>query len=186
MLDATGRLLKAHGVRKLTVSDVAAACGMSQSNAYRFFPSRQALLDATCERWYAAIEEELAAVARSDEAPAEQFVRFVARQYELKRARYAEDRELFRAYLELGAASAGIVERHLNRLHAQLEAILQRCGEEGLLGGRDAGEAAVLVEAMTLRFRDPVEIMRFYERDSARRAAEVAGLILAGMAHLAR
>ena len=184
MLEATERLIKAHGPRKLTVSDVAAACGMSQSNAYRFFPSKQALLEAVGERWFAAIEEELGGIAASDEPPAEQLVRFVVRQYELKRARFADDPALFRSYLELGLAHMGIVERHLNRLHAQLEAIMERCGRAGLLGGRDPGEAAELVEAMTVRFRDPGQIMRWFDHDSARRAAEVAGLILAGLAHL--
>ena len=184
MLEATERLIKAHGLRKLTVSDVASACGMSQSNAYRFFPSRDALLEAVGERWFSAIEEELAAVAGSDEPPAEQLVHFVVRQYELKRARYAEDPELFSSYLELARSNTTVVERHLNRLHSQLEAIMQRCGEVGLLGGRDPGKAAELVEAMTVRFRDPGQIMRNFDTDTNRRAAEVAGVILAGLAHL--
>lgn len=186
MLDAAERLLQAHGPRRLTVSDVAAACGMSQSNAYRFFSSKKALLEALGERWFAAIERELAGIAASGESPAEQLVRFVVRQYELKRARHDADPELFRSYLELGLAHMAILDRHLNRLHAHLEAIMQRCAEHGLLGGRTAGEAAELVEAMTARFRDPGQIMRFRDLDSARRAAEVAGLILAGMAHLRR
>ncbi|WP_198174081.1 TetR/AcrR family transcriptional regulator [Mesorhizobium xinjiangense] len=184
LLEATERLLKAHGPKRITVSDVAAACGMSQSNAYRFFASKQALLEAVGERWFAAIEQELAAIAASQEPPAEQLVRFVVRQYELKRARYAEDPELFRSYLELDQAEMGVVQRHLNRLHAQLEAIVQRCGEHHLLGGRDPGEAAALVEAVTIRFRDPGLIMQHFEADSVRRAAEAAGLILAGLAHL--
>jgi AcrR family transcriptional regulator len=86
MLEATERLIRIHGGRKVTVSDVAAACGMSQSNAYRYFPSRLSLLDAVAERWLAAIEEELSAIAASDEPPAEQLVRFVARDFELKRS----------------------------------------------------------------------------------------------------
>ncbi len=184
LLAATEDLLRAHGSKRVTVSDVAAACGMSQSNAYRFFASKQALLEAVGERWFAAIEHELAEIAASNEPPAEQLVRFVVRQYELKRGRYAEDPDLFRSYLELGLANTGVVQRHLNRLHAQLEAIMQRCSEHNLIGGRDPGEAAALVEAMTVRFRDPGLIIQNYETDSARRAAEAAGLILAGLAHL--
>ncbi|MVA96451.1 TetR family transcriptional regulator [Nitratireductor sp. CAU 1489] len=186
LLEAAERHIKAHGPKKLTVSDIAAECGMSQSNAYRFFHSKRDLLEAVGERWFAEIERELADIAASRQPPAEQLVRFVARQYELKRARYTEDPELFRAYFALGAANASIVERHLNRIHAQLEAIMQRCGEKGLLGGREPGEAANLVEAMTVRFRDPGQIMRFYEADTPGRVAEIAGLILAGLAHLRR
>ena len=138
LLEAAERHIKAHGPKKLTVSDIAAECGMSQSNAYRFFHSKGDLLEAVGERWFAEIERELADIAASRQPPAE------------------------------------------------LEAIMQRCGEDGLLGGREPGEAANLVEAMTARFRDPGQIMRFYDTDSPARVAEIAGLILAGMAHLRR
>ena len=184
MLEATERLIRMHGHRKVTVSDVAAACGMSQSNAYRFFPSRQALLEAVGERWFAGIEEELRVVVASNDPPADQLVRFVARQYELKRARYVEDPDLFQAYLELGLADMDVVKRHLERLRALLAEIMRRCSARGLIGGRDPARAAELVEAMTTRFRDPGQIVRYVEEDSVRRAAEVAGIVLAGLAHL--
>ena len=93
MLEAAERLLRQHGARKVTLSYVAAACGMSQSNAYRFFASRQALLDAVGDRWFAGIERELEQIVASNEPPAQQFVRFVARQYEFKRERAVEDPE---------------------------------------------------------------------------------------------
>lgn len=184
MLEATERLIRIHGARKVTVSDVAAACGMSQSNAYRFFPSRRALLEAVGERWLAAIEDELSAVAATDEPPAEQLVRFVAREYELKRARHAEEPDLFQACLELGGAEGGVVGRHLDRLRALVEGIMRRCGDKGLIGGRDPVKATELVEAMTIRFRDPGLVARHAGEDTVRRAAEVAGIALAGLAHL--
>ncbi|MDN2579989.1 TetR/AcrR family transcriptional regulator [Aquibium sp. ELW1220] len=184
MLDATEGLIRIHGARKVTVSDVAAACGMSQSNAYRFFASRQALLEAVAERWYEAIEDDLATIAVSNEPPAEQLVRFVARRYELKRSRHLEDPDLFQACLELGLADTGVGKRHLDRLRALVEGIVRRCGDQDLIGGRDPVKAAELVEAMTVRFRDPGLIVRHLEEDSVRRAAEAAGIVLAGLAHL--
>lgn len=184
MLDATERLIRIHGARKVTVSDVAAACAMSQSNAYRFFPSRQALMEAVGERWFAAIEDELAAIAGSDEPPAEQLVRFVARQYELKRSRCLADPDLFHACIELGLADMDVVQRHVERQGALLAGIMRRCGDRDLIGGRDPVRAAELVEAMTIRFSDLGLIVRNIEQDSVRRAAEVAGIALAGLAHL--
>jgi TetR/AcrR family transcriptional regulator, repressor of the ameABC operon len=184
MLEATERLVRIHGHRKVTVSDVAAACGMSQSNAYRFFPSRQALLEAVGERWFAGIEEELRVVVASNEPPADQLVHFVVRRYELMRTRHAEDPDLFQAYLELGLDDVDVVQRHVDRSRALLAEIMRRCSARGLIGGRDPATAAELVEAMTTRFRDPVQIVRYVEEDSVRRAAEVAGIVLAGLAHL--
>ena len=186
MLAATERLLRHHGPRKVTLSDVAAACGMSQSNAYRFFASRQALLDAVGDRWFASLEQELEQIVASDGPPAQQFVLFVVRQYELKRELAAADPALFRSYLAQGPADMTVVERHLNRIRTQLEAVMQRCAEKDRIGGRDPAAAAALAEAMTIRFRDPEQILRYLDVDSSRRAAETAGIILAGLAHLPR
>ena len=186
MLEAAERLLRQHGARKVTLSDVAAACGMSQSNAYRFFASRQALLDAVGDRWFAGIERELEQIVASNEPPAQQFVRFVARQYEFKRERAVEDPELFSACFALPDAGMTVADRHLNRIRAQMEAILQRCADAGLIGGRDPAAATELVEALTERFREPAQILRYAKIDSARSAAEAAGIILAGLAHLPR
>ena len=186
MLDTAERLLRQHGARKVALADVAAACGMSQSNAYRFFASRQHLLDAVGDRLFATIEAELEQIVASAEPPATQFVRFIVRQYELKRDRAVEDPELYRACLDLGIDDIDVVDRHLNRMRMQLDAIMQRCADLGLLGGRDAARAAELADAMTVRYRDPGLIMRFLAVDTPGRAAEVAGIVLAGLRNLPR
>jgi AcrR family transcriptional regulator len=155
---------------------------MSQSNAYRFFPSKRAFIEALGERWFAEIEQEVARIAAADLPPAVQLVRYMVRQYEIKRARYAADPALFSVYLELGLANMGVVERHLKRLHGELVRIMRRCAAAGILGGREPEEAAALAEAMTTRFRDPGQIMRFYRADSPKRVAEAVRIILAGLA----
>jgi TetR/AcrR family transcriptional regulator, repressor of the ameABC operon len=141
---------------------------------------------AVGERWFSGIEGEAATIANSKARPARQLVDFVIRQYELKRARYLDDPALFSAYLELGLANMAIVERHLARLHGYLLTIMHRCSEHDLLGGRTPASAAALVESMTARFRDPVQIMRFIDEDSSARAAEAARVILAGLSRTGR
>jgi AcrR family transcriptional regulator len=46
ILRETERLLRIYGHRKITVADVADACGFSAANVYRYFSSRRAILDA--------------------------------------------------------------------------------------------------------------------------------------------
>jgi AcrR family transcriptional regulator len=46
ILLATERLLGIYGHRKITVADVADACGFSAANVYRYFSSRRAILEA--------------------------------------------------------------------------------------------------------------------------------------------
>jgi AcrR family transcriptional regulator len=47
----TERLLRIYGHGKLTIADVAGACGFSAANVYRYFPSRRAILDALASHY---------------------------------------------------------------------------------------------------------------------------------------
>ena len=55
------RLLRIGGHRKVTVADIAGACGFSAANVYRYFSSRRAILDALAAHYLR--ETERAAVA---------------------------------------------------------------------------------------------------------------------------
>src|SRR6267143_5434499 len=57
----TERLLRIYGHRKVTVADIADACGFSAANVYRYFSSRRAILDALASHYLR--ETECAALA---------------------------------------------------------------------------------------------------------------------------
>ncbi len=61
ILRETERLLRIYGHRKITVADVADACGFSAANVYRYFSSRRAILDALASHYLR--EAERAALA---------------------------------------------------------------------------------------------------------------------------
>jgi AcrR family transcriptional regulator len=61
ILFETERLLRICGHRKITVADIADACGFSAANVYRYFSSRRAILDALAAHYLR--ETERAAVA---------------------------------------------------------------------------------------------------------------------------
>jgi AcrR family transcriptional regulator len=59
----TERLLGIYGHRKITVADIADACGFSAANVYRYFSNRRAILDALASHYLREIER--AALARA-------------------------------------------------------------------------------------------------------------------------
>jgi AcrR family transcriptional regulator len=61
VLRETERLLRIYGHRKITVADMADACGFSAANVYRYFSSRRAILDALASHYLR--EAERAALA---------------------------------------------------------------------------------------------------------------------------
>ena len=66
----TERLLRIYGHRKITVADIANACGFSAANVYRYFPSRRAILDALASHYLHETERAAlaCAICNSDSA----------------------------------------------------------------------------------------------------------------------
>jgi AcrR family transcriptional regulator len=71
IMDTAEALFRRLGFAKTTVSDIAAELGMSPANVYRFFASKNAIVEAICKRCLSAVEEKAWTVARS-KAPAAQ------------------------------------------------------------------------------------------------------------------
>ena len=71
IMETAEALFRRLGFAKTTVADIAAELGMSPANVYRFFPSKNAIVEAICQRCLSEVEEKAWAVARS-KAPAAQ------------------------------------------------------------------------------------------------------------------
>ena len=69
IVEAAEALFRRLGYAKTAVADIAAELHMSPANIYRFFPSKQAIVDAICQRCLAEVEEQAWATARA-KAPA--------------------------------------------------------------------------------------------------------------------
>ncbi|HQN54894.1 MAG TPA: helix-turn-helix domain-containing protein [Novosphingobium sp.] len=51
LLDITVELIEERGTAGLTVTDIAARAGMSPASLYRYFDSKEAVIEAVAERW---------------------------------------------------------------------------------------------------------------------------------------
>jgi AcrR family transcriptional regulator len=69
IIETADALFRRLGFAKTAVADIAAELGMSPANVYRFFASKNAIVEAICQRHLATIENEAWAIARS-RAPA--------------------------------------------------------------------------------------------------------------------
>src|ERR1700680_2969037 len=69
IVEVAEALFRRLGYAKTTVADIAAELDMSPANVYRFFASKNAIVEAICQRHLGTIENEAWSVARS-RAPA--------------------------------------------------------------------------------------------------------------------
>ena len=70
-------LFRRIGFAKTTVADIAAELAMSPANVYRFFPSKDAIVQAICRRCLAEVEEEAWRIARSRAPASERMERLI-------------------------------------------------------------------------------------------------------------
>lgn len=154
---------------------------MSQSNAYRFFPSKGALMAAVAERWFGDIEKALAVIAEGSDPPGEKLRRFALSQLRMKRDRFDEDPDLFRAYLKLGEENMDVVLRHVERISALLQKIIVAWLADEKLDPGAADEARILYETATVQFRDPNLIARHRATSDDAHADAVIATLMAGL-----
>src|SRR5271166_4959226 len=69
IIETADGLFRRLGFAKTTVADIAGELGMSPANVYRFFASKNAIVEAICHRHLGTIENEAWSIARS-QAPA--------------------------------------------------------------------------------------------------------------------
>ena len=65
IMDTAEALFRQLGFAKTAVADIAAELKMSPANVYRFFPSKNAIVEAICRRCLSEVEGKAWAVARS-------------------------------------------------------------------------------------------------------------------------
>lgn len=77
ILEAAEEHFRRIGYAKTAVADIAAALGMSPANVYRFFPSKNAIIEAICERVLGEAHALMRSIAATD-APATQRLESIA------------------------------------------------------------------------------------------------------------
>ncbi len=155
ILRAAEDVLRRFGPGKATVVDVARALGVTHGSVYRYFPSKAALRDAVVRRWLEAIMSPLdAVVAEPGPAPA-RLRRWLDILVAAKRARAADDPELFAAYFALARQAGEVVRAHVDALVGQLTRIIADGVAAGEFVADDPARAGLAVHHATTRFHNP-------------------------------
>src|SRR2546425_13324408 len=70
IMETAEALFRRIGFAKTTVAEIAAELAMSPANVYRFFSSKNAIVEAICQRCLSEVENRAWAIARSKAAAA--------------------------------------------------------------------------------------------------------------------
>lgn len=148
LIDLVIELIEERGSANLTVTELAARAKMSPASLYRYFESKEALIEAVAERWFqpkVAIMEEVTA---SDLNPRRKMFEFFARRFALMKAEWDRDPVAFSSYVELGKENFELVRSYVDLGDHYLAEIIGEAMAEGHFAGLSIDEALSLVNQM--------------------------------------
>jgi AcrR family transcriptional regulator len=146
------------GLERTTVVSIAAEAGMSHANVYRYFPSKDSLVDALTDYWLKPIEAGLHEIADGPDPADDKLERILSAIHLAYRNKAETDQNIFGVFADAVVEGRAIARRHRSRVQSEIQRVL----EEGMGGGvfrpGDLRRATSLVFDGLHRFIHPVSV----------------------------
>jgi len=163
IMDTAEALFRRIGYAKTAVADIAAELKMSPANVYRFFPSKNAIIEAICQRCLGELEDRAWAVARSPGSAAERIERLVLEILAYHRENHLTEQRVNDMVLAAIELSWGAIRAHKEHMRMVLEAILREGVERGEFEQLDPRETSRLLMLSLVNFCHPVLVAQYLQ-----------------------
>lgn len=181
LLDIVEDIVRKRGGIDLSMTDLAAAAGMSPANLYRFFENKEALLEAAAGRWFApkiAIMEEVTA---SDLPVRDKMYAFFARRFVQMRDEYRADPDYYRSNLELGDRYFDVVRGYVDLGDHYLAQLVTEAMAEGYFPDLSIDETVSLINQMVHCYCNPEALIYIEGKLSEAKLARIIDTIFIGL-----
>jgi AcrR family transcriptional regulator len=159
IMETTEDMIRQRGAKDFSISQIAAACDMSQSNFYRYFASKEVFYEAMAGRWFDELNTIMEEVIASDAPAKQKLFDFFYRRLTLKRQRYEEDPKLFESYLEIGHEHFEVIRGYIDLADHYMAVIVAEAMAEGYFEGMEIDHIVSLINLMIQPFVNPEAMM---------------------------
>ncbi|MFL6823456.1 MAG: TetR/AcrR family transcriptional regulator [Xanthobacteraceae bacterium] len=163
IMDTAEALFRRLGYAKTAVADIAGELKMSPANVYRFFPSKNAIIEAICQRCLGELEDAAWAVARSRGSAAERLERLVLEILAYHKENNLTDQRVNDIVLAAIELSWGAIRAHKEHMRMVLEAVLREGIERGEFERVDPRETSRLMMISLVNFCHPVLVAQYLQ-----------------------
>ena len=163
IMDTAEALFRRLGFAKTAVADIASELKMSPANVYRFFSSKNAIIEAICQRCLAELEDRAWAVARSRGLAAERIERLVLEILSYHTENLLTEQcvnDMVLAAIEL---SWGAIRAHKEHMRMVFESILREGVEAGEFEPINSRETSRLLMISLVHFCHPVLVAQYLQ-----------------------
>lgn len=158
IVEVADALFRQIGYNKTAVADIAAELRMSPANIYRFFSSKDAIVEAICQRCLNDLEEKVWAIARSADPASERVERMFLEILTYHKENNLSEQKVKDIVLAAIEHSWDVIRNHKRTLRRVLEMILRDGIEAGEFEAVDPEEAARQMMRSLECFTHPVLI----------------------------
>lgn len=183
ILHAAMQRIKHYGYSKTTMAEIAADCGMSPGNIYRFFEAKIDIAEAMARAHYAEVQFEMAALARRrdlrpDERLRELFFKRLRDAYCL----FEGSDKILEVAAVLQKERPLFFNEELAQERVYLSALLEEGADAGLFTPRlDYNFIAEMLQAATMKFSAPQLFSQLTLPKLERELSGVLDLLLQGL-----
>jgi murein DD-endopeptidase MepM/ murein hydrolase activator NlpD len=140
LIDLVIEIIEERGSAAVTVTELAARANMSPASLYRYYESKEALIEAVAERWFQPMMAMMEAVIASDLPPRRKMYEFYARRFVHLRAMWERDPVAFATYCELGEEHFELVRSYIDLGDHYLGTIIGEAMADGHFDGLEIDE----------------------------------------------
>jgi AcrR family transcriptional regulator len=163
IMDTAEALFRRLGFAKTAVADIAAELKMSPANVYRFFPSKNAIVEAICQQCLGELEDRAWAVARSPGSAAERIERLVLEILTYHKENLLTDQRVNDMVLAAIELSWEAIRVHKEHMRMVFESILREGVESGEFERVDPRETSRLLFISLVHFCHPVLVAEYLQ-----------------------
>jgi AcrR family transcriptional regulator len=158
IMAAAEALFRRLGFAKTTVADIAAELEMSPANVYRFFSSKNAIVEAICKHCLTEVEEMAWTVARSRASGAERMERLILEILAYHKENFVSEQRVNELVVAAIEGSWDAIKAHKQNMQNVAELILR----DGIAAGEfepvEPGPTAELIMRSVVCFTHPLLI----------------------------
>jgi AcrR family transcriptional regulator len=158
IVETAEALFRRLGYAKTAVADIAAELGMSPANVYRFFSSKNAIVEAICERCLGELDEKAWAVARSRAPAAAKLERLFLEILAYHKENLLTEQRVNDIVLVAIEQNWKAIQAHKEAMRTVIEVILRDGIEAGEFEPVDARETSASIMRALVVFCHPVLI----------------------------
>ena len=151
-------LFRRLGFAKTAVADIAAQLHMSPANVYRFFDSKNAIVEAITRRCLSEVEEKAWAVARSKAAAAQRVERLILEILAYHRENLVTEHRVNEMVVAAIEQNWDTIRAHKDAMRHVVEVILRDGIEAGEFERVDPRETAELIMRSVVPFTHPLVV----------------------------